>query len=351
MRASSPNTKGFGIQAHYSSRKYNRHHKRFRKEAGELHLPAQKRNKSTPPSQTLTGKEATAIQLQKLGYLPGDEVWVKINNTQPYKCQVTPDWGLQATKCLNPVVDGIPARHPDGNRVWNESEKYYSDGLGLFQFLAQKGKQVFIIPNHTSGTRIADVKRINCVFGESDGQSIRHQWRKLQWLTRTAGLVPSIVIYSGGKSLHFYYSLTEDIAPADWQRLQRKLILLFRSDPAIGNPNREMRLAGVCRGSQQVSVEFASDHTYSANEFEHRLDSLGYFPHGLSNERWLKARKLLKDKASSKKIRKLLAKTDEELFPKPQVNLQTREFNYSGDTIPLEICLTRDDQELISSGG
>ena len=350
MRASSPSNKGFGIQAHFSSRKYNRYHKRFWKEAGELHLPAQKGNKSTLLSQTITGKEATATQLQKLGYLPGDEVWVKVDNVQPYKCKVTPNWGLQATKCINPVVDGIPARHPDGNRVWEESEKYYPDGLGLFQFVAQKGKQVFVIPNHTSGTRIADVKRINCVFGESDGQSIRHQWRKLQWLARATGLVPSIVIYSGGKSLHFYYSLTEDIAPADWQRLQRKLILLFRSDPAIGNPNREMRLAGVSRGSKEVSVEFTSDHTYSANEFEHRLDSLGYFPHGLSNERWLKARKLLKDKASSKKIRKLLAKTDEELFPLPQINPQSREFHYSGDTIPLEVCLTRDDQELISSG-
>ncbi|NES18576.1 MAG: hypothetical protein F6K41_06510 [Symploca sp. SIO3E6] len=385
MRASSPNTKGFGTPHTDSNRKDKRYGKRFRKDIGEieggstqstsqgirpndgerlrrglsgasgnsqnfsLHLQTgQEYNSKSHPS--ITGAEATKIQLQKLGYLPGDEVWAKINNTQPYKCKVTPDWGLQATKCLNPFEDGKPLRYPDGNKVWRESEKYHPDGVGLFQFLAKKGKQIYVIPNHTNGTRASDVKKINCIFGESDGQSIRHQWRKLQWLARATGLVPSIVIYSGGKSLHFYYTLTEDIAPSDWQRLQRKLILLFRSDPAIQNLNREMRLAGVSRGSKKVTVEFTSDHTYSASEFEHRLDSLGYFPHGLSNERWLKARKLLKDKASSKKIRKLLAKTDEELFPKPQINPLSREFHYSGDTIPLEICLTRDDQELISSG-
>ncbi|NES18142.1 MAG: hypothetical protein F6K41_04250 [Symploca sp. SIO3E6] len=385
MRASSPNTKGFGTPHTDSNRKDKRYGKRFRKDieqtaggstqstsqgicpkdrkrlrrglseasGGSENLPVhlqtgQEYNPESHPS--ITGVSATKNQLQKLGYLPGDEVWVKVNNVQPYKCKVTPDWGLQATKCINPIVDGNPLRHPDGNKVWKESDKCYSDGLGLFQSLAHKGKQIFIIPNHTSGTRIADVKKINCVFGETDGQSIRHQWGKLKWLALATGLVPSIVIYSGGKSLHFYYSLTEDIAPANWQRLQRKLILLFRSDPAIGNPNREMRLAGVSRGGKEVSLEFSSDHAYSANEFERCLDSLGYFPHGLGNERWLKARKLLKDKASGKKIRKLLAKTDEKLFPKPQINPQPRKFHYSGDTIPLEVCLTRDDKELISSG-
>ena len=305
---------------------------------------------STP----ITEDTATALQLQKLGFHPGSEVWVKINNNQPYRCVVTEGWGLDATKAVNPKdANGNPRLYPeDGNKIWEATGKHYPNGVAHFQRLAKQGHQIFVIPNRVEGgIRAADVQECKRIFAEADDRPIPEQWERLQWFSDVSGLVPSLVVYSGGKSLHFYFALESAIAPEDWQRLQRKIILIFRSDPQIQNLNREMRLAGVSRKDKQVSVDFTSDHSYDPIVFEQRLDSLGYFPHGLTYERWLKGRKLLKDKAPDAELLKLLAIPEDELFPKAAPQPQpSREFNYTGDTIPLEVCLTRDDQELIAHG-
>jgi hypothetical protein len=305
---------------------------------------------STP----ITGAKATALQLKLLKHHPGSEVWVKVDNNQPYRCVITEDWGLDATQAVNPKdANGNPKVYPeDGNKIWEATGQRYNDGVAHFQQQARQGHQIFVIPNRVEGgIRAADVQQCQHIFAEADDRPIPEQWERLQWFSDVTGLVPCLVIYSGGKSLHFYFSLTSAIRPEDWQRLQRKIILIFRSDPQIQNLNREMRLAGVTRKDKQVSVDFTSDHSYDPIEFEQRLDSLGYFPHGLIYERWLKARKLLKDKVPDAELLKLLATPEDELFPKEAPRPQpSREFNYTGNTIPLEFCLTRDDQELIAHG-
>ena len=302
----------------------------------------------------ITGAEATALQLKLFKHHPGSEVWVKVDNNQPYRCLVMEDWGLDATQAVNPKdANGNPKTYPeDGNKVWEPSGRQYKDGVAHFQRLANQGHQIFVIPNKVKGgIRAVDVQQCQHIFAEADDRPIPEQWERLQWFSDVTGLIPCLVIYSGGKSLHFYFALSRAIAPEDWQRLQRKIILIFRSDSQIQNFNREMRLAGVSRKDKQVSVDFTSNHSYDPIEFEQRLDSLGYFPHGLTYERWLKGRKLLKDRASDAELLKLLATPEEELFPKPAPRPQSsREFNYTGDTIPLEICLTRDNQELIAHG-
>lgn len=306
------------------------------------------------PQNVQIGASATALQLRLLHRHPGDEVWVKVDNNQPYRCVVTGDWGLDATQAVNPKdANGTPKVYPeDGNKIWEATGKHYPNGVEHFQHLANQGHQIFIIPNRVEGgIRAVDVKQCQHIFAEADDRPIPEQWGRLQWFSDVTGLVPCLVIYSGGKSLHFYFALNHAIAPEDWQRLQRKIILIFRSDPQIQNLNREMRLAGVSRKDKQVSVDFISEHSYNPIEFEQRLDSLGYFPHGLTYERWLKGRKLLKDKAPDAELLKLLETPEDELFPKTAPRPQPlREFNYIGDTIPLEICLTRDDQELIAHG-
>ena len=305
---------------------------------------------STP----ITGAKATELQLKLLNHHPGSEVWVKVDNNQPYRCVTTEHWGLDATQALNPKdANGKPRVYPeDGNKIWEAVGKHYPNGGEHFQRLANQGHQIFVIPNKVKGgIRAVDVQQCQHIFAEADSSPIPEQWERLQWFSDVTGLVPCLVVYSGGKSLHFYFALSRAIAPEDWQRVQRKIILIFRSDPQIQNLNREMRLAGVSRKDKQVSVEFTSDHRYDPIEFEQRLDSLGYFPHGLTYERWLKGRKLLKDKAPDAELLKLLATPETELFPKAAPQPQpSREFNYTGDTIPLEVCLTRDDQGLIAHG-
>ena len=305
---------------------------------------------STP----ITGAKATGLQLKLLNHHPGNEVWAKVDNNQPYRCVVTEDWELDATQAVNPKDEnGNPKVYPeDGNKIWEATGKHYPNGVEHFRRLANQGHQIFVIPNKVrGGIRAVDVQECQHIFAEADDRPIPEQWERLQWFSDVTGLVPCLVIYSGGKSLHFYFTLSRAIAPEDWQRLQRKIILIFRSDPQIQNLNREMRLAGVSRKDKQVSVDFTSDHSYDPIEFEQRLDSLGYFPHGLTYERWLKGRKLLKDKAPDAELLKLLATPEDELFPTPAPRPpSSREFDYTGDTVPLEICLTRDDQELIAHG-
>jgi hypothetical protein len=305
---------------------------------------------STP----ITGYKATALQLKLLNHHPGGEAWIKVDNHHPYRCVVTQDWGLDATQAVNPKeANGNPKVYPeDGNKIWEATGKHYPNGVEHFQRLANQGHQIFIIPNKVKGgIRAVDVQQCQHIFAEADDRPIPEQWERLQWFSGVTGLVPCLIIYSGGKSLHFYFALNSAIASEDWQRLQRKIILIFRSDPQIQNLNREMRLAGVSRKDKEVSVDFTSDRSYDPVEFEQRLDSLGYFPHGVTYERWLKARKLLKDKAPDADLLKLLATPEDELFPKPAPRSQPqREFEYNGDTIPLKFCLTRDDQELITHG-
>lgn len=102
---------------------------------------------------------------------------------------------------------------------------------------------------------------------EADDQSLSEQADRLDWLQETAGISFSLVLLSGdhrqeslaltglaagcvvkGKSIHAHYASSEPIDPRDqtqravWEDIQTHLIAIMRSDPAIQEAPRLMRM-------------------------------------------------------------------------------------------------------------
>ncbi|MHC5863464.1 hypothetical protein, partial [Nostoc sp.] len=130
----------------------------------------------------------------------------------------------------------------------NKGNSIYSDGWKYLEERAEVGTGLFIIPNHTQGGIGADYATdFSNLFVEIDDRPIPEQWEKINEIQSQYGLTPSLIVGSGGKSLHVYYKLATSPDAETWKVLQKKLILLFQSDPAIINLNREMRFAGFTR--------------------------------------------------------------------------------------------------------
>lgn len=55
---------------------------------------------------------------------------------------------------------------------------------------------------------------------------------------------PTIQVDTGGKSVHTYYVLSKPCSPKDWKTIQQGFIYHLKSDKALVNPGRVMRLAG-----------------------------------------------------------------------------------------------------------
>ena len=92
------------------------------------------------------------------------------------------------------------------------------------------------------GVQDSDITAISAVFVEwDDGADINEQ------AARPAALglpEPTVMVSTGGKSVHAYWVLEQPMAPANWRPLQRRLIAHCNSDKACSNPSRLMRLAG-----------------------------------------------------------------------------------------------------------
>lgn len=201
----------------------------------------------------------------------------------------------------------IPNGRGDERERWeNGNLKYYfgqrwENGFSKISQLADEGNELFLIPNYfplnpsnANGIGADFISHAPALFAEIDDLTIPQQWEKIKQLEDKLGLAPSLVVSSGGKSLHIYFRLTTPLTDLEhWKQLQRKLICTLGSDPAIANPNREMRLAGVERKSKGSfqSLELERDRAYSPNEIEGILDSTGKFPYGLDDDRFRRWRR------------------------------------------------------------
>lgn len=86
-----------------------------------------------------------------------------------------------------------------------------------------------------------DIETFPCLFVEWDEGSLADQqvaWQRL-------GLPePTLMLTTGGKSIHAYWRLREPVSAADWKVATARLIEHCQSDSACSNPSRVMRLAG-----------------------------------------------------------------------------------------------------------
>ncbi|MBW4419811.1 MAG: hypothetical protein KME13_11350 [Myxacorys californica WJT36-NPBG1] len=248
------------------------------------------------------------IQLQHLGFVSDSEICIKVSFD--HEASLKPDWWAMKQDGETPVnyvfmgkvtVDGISVQKcqwkgedKDGNSIWKPSGETYN--FDHFRQLGSEGATVYFYPNKPSGgISNAHIKTTDLVFYEIDDLPLNEQWEALERLKANTGLVPCVVVFTGGKSLHVYFRLSEGVSQTDWRRLSRKLCILQSADHNIVNPARAMRLAGIPRRKsddfgllepKEITVEFVSDEIYSPNDFEARLDATGAFPNGLSDNRW-----------------------------------------------------------------
>jgi len=92
------------------------------------------------------------------------------------------------------------------------------------------------------GVKDDDITGCPALFVEwDDGASIDEQAQR--W--RALGLPePTVMVATGGKSVHAYWRLSEPMDPKPWRVLTRRLIEHCASDPQCCNPSRVMRLPG-----------------------------------------------------------------------------------------------------------
>ena len=118
-----------------------------------------------------------------------------------------------------------------------------------------------------------DVHSCRAVFVEWDDRPI--EWQVQAW--QELGLPePTVMVKTGGKSIHCYWRLTEPRAPDEWRVLQRRLIDYAGGDKYCKNPSRLMRLPGyryVDKGTGEVTNNVAelihqADVAYTVAEIE-----------------------------------------------------------------------------------
>jgi hypothetical protein len=139
---------------------------------------------------------------------------------------------------------------------------------------ADAGLSLFlVIGNATKATRKAgavsdaDVSTIPALFVEWDDRPI--EWQVSGW--QELGLPePSVMVATGGKSIHCYWTLEEPLPADQWRAVTRRLIDHCGSDPSCSNPSRVMRLPGspyrdkaTGKATGQACIVHESGHRYS----------------------------------------------------------------------------------------
>ena len=280
---------------------------------------------------------------QALGFVAGEEIW--LNNYKDVFRGVLHADRIELWVCRKAGVDS------DGISIWRPRWKI-PNPIPYLRELGKQGLNIQSYPNHLKGgLGNKHASRFTTCFYEIDDLPKAEQEAKLQWFEDELNLKPAVSVFSGGKSLHNYFALSEPVDEATWLRLNRKLAIVSGGDPAICTLARAMRLPGVPRlkGGQlrEVEIVTSNPNTYSAVEFEEILDSTGLFPFGLDQERWLKWRK---HRDISELSVPPAPPSPEPPFQAPTTQPTQPIREYDGSAIPLEICLGRHDRELIAAG-
>lgn len=320
----------------------------------------------------LHGKAALTKFLEVSNF--GQRIWVKASWDLPI--QPPKWWKLR----VNESGESIPVNYvfqlesdsltrfrwsgkePGGTTIW-KAESTSEGGFDYLHNLSNSGATIYFYPNQPSeGISNKHVQETNLLFYEIDHLSLDEQWKSVNKFAQS-GLPPTAVVFTGGKSLHVYYRLSRTIKIDAWVRLNRKLTIIQDGDPAICNAARAMRLPGMVRRKvadgnltepSSVSLVEYNPIAYSPEGFEKILDESKLFPHGLSDDRWRKWRKAALKARSGEDANpiEILLKPEADLNPKPFYTASTA-VNITIDPsfeFPLEICLTRDDRELIANG-
>jgi phage/plasmid-associated DNA primase len=146
---------------------------------------------------------------------------------------------LMAPKQAKPDDERFYYTNKNGKRqsrvypiVWDlgstaELEKYNREGFNIY----------FVVG--VGGTKKEDITGVKAIFYESDHKSIEEQLA----IDDALDLLPTLQVYTGGKSIHSYRVAKEFIEPAKFTELQKKLQIYANSDDSsLSDAGQVMRL-------------------------------------------------------------------------------------------------------------
>ncbi|MDZ7960761.1 MAG: plasmid replication protein, CyRepA1 family [Aulosira sp. DedQUE10] len=297
-------------------------------------------------AQDLRGKAATLAHLRALGVGEGEEFWIKLNSNRAVRCVMAVD-NFIAQETRNVYgEDGKALKDEKGGTTRDLTQKH-SDGYSFIARCARYGAEVYFIVNKVVGGITANhVESVRAVFFESDKSDLWAQLARISDIEEEFGLVPSAVVYSGGKSVHCFYKVTGcDIE--SFKAIQRQLIIIADGDQNIQNVNREMRIAGFDRKSKGKHQKLIIAHSseYTAEEITSKLSAK--FPQGMTKARF---------DAWSKRGDEVLTVPEEEITPQTttkrtaRITVEEIEAIKGLGGFPLMQALTKRDRELIYNG-
>ena len=105
--------------------------------------------------------------------------------------------------------------------------------------MQRQGYRLYWLPN--GGPSDEHVTTCQFLFVEWDGRPL--EWQLQAWKELSLP-EPTVMLSTGGKSIHCYWRLSQPIDANRWRAITLRLIDYCQSDPSCKNPSRLMRLAG-----------------------------------------------------------------------------------------------------------
>ena len=172
-----------------------------------------------------------------------------------------------------------------------EGENYVLTGTTLtYPELLEisKKEDVTWFPNPVNpdsyGRSSSHVTRFNTIVVENDDKTLGEQWKQVQWLGEL-GLAPTSVVYTGGKSLHLYFRLSQDVTADQYLDAKKALVMLLGADTAVSLVEKS-RLPGFYRPGKQYAQQLIYN-TSSRTDINDIFDVFrGQFNRDITEDLW-----------------------------------------------------------------
>lgn len=205
---------------------------------------------------------------------------------------------------------------------WKQIEQWQAQGYGIYIVVNGGGHK---------DENITDCRAIFCEFDDRPIEDQINFWQDL-------GLPEPSLQIATRKSVHTYWIFDQSIPPVQWRFLQTALLNYTKSDPALKNPSRVMRLAGAYHTKpghepQRCDIIHQSESRYSYQEL---ISAIG-LPEPQPSER------------------SQIPLLQPEL--KPESHSVTPKYQRYEDicvpvtaAVPLEVCLSKESRSVLASG-
>lgn len=156
--------------------------------------------------------------------------------------------------CVFAPTDVVEVRRlPSGKSTWHQADKLTEAKESFIQD-NQRKQHIYVGANPRrarGGKRSKDVACARCLFVDFDKIGVDVAKERC----RNVGLPTPTITIASGHGVHAYWRLTESITDmALWSKLQKGVITLLDSDPAIHDPARIMRLPGFMNHKEPASA-------------------------------------------------------------------------------------------------